>query len=60
MVGTSRTKPPSYETSVPGVFTVGDCGTPGKTVAQAIATDVFAAAGLVAELQEKIEKETCL
>lgn len=45
------TTPPFYETSVPGVFAVGDCAAPGKIVANAIATGAFAGAGATAKLQ---------
>jgi gliotoxin/aspirochlorine biosynthesis thioredoxin reductase len=49
--GDINTKPPFYETFVPGVFAVGDCGSQGKAVSQALATGVFGAAGIVAQLQ---------
>ncbi|KAM0709177.1 hypothetical protein Q7P35_003213 [Cladosporium inversicolor] len=44
------TKPPFYESSVSGVFAVGDCATPIKSVAQAMAMGSFAAAGVVGQL----------
>lgn len=40
-----------HESSVPGVFAVGDCGTPMKAVSSAIAMGSFGAGGLVAQLQ---------
>ncbi|KAK4184514.1 hypothetical protein QBC35DRAFT_477191 [Podospora australis] len=45
-----KVNPPFYETSVPGVFAVGDCATMVKAVPQAIAMGTFGAAGLVAQL----------
>lgn len=42
---------PFHETSVPGVFAVGDCATPIKVVSLATAMGSLAAAGLVAQLQ---------
>ncbi|KAI1912879.1 hypothetical protein LOZ53_003094 [Ophidiomyces ophidiicola] len=50
--GDIRVNAPFYETtSVPGVFAVGDCGSFGKAVAQANATGLWCASGLVAQLQ---------
>ncbi|KAI0126672.1 thioredoxin reductase glit [Xylariales sp. AK1849] len=48
--GHIKTTPPFYETSVPGVFAVGDCGTMMKAAPQAIAMGSFGAAGVVAQL----------
>ncbi|ERF77100.1 hypothetical protein EPUS_09239 [Endocarpon pusillum Z07020] len=48
--GFIKTKPPFSETSLPGVFAAGDCGTMMKAVPQATAMGSFAAAGLVAQL----------
>ncbi|GFF71356.1 hypothetical protein IFM60648_03407 [Aspergillus lentulus] len=45
------TTPPFHETSVPGVFAVGDCATPLKAVTPAVAMGSLAAGGLVAQLQ---------
>ena len=48
------TRPPFYESSISGVFAVGDCATPIKSVAQAMAMGSFAAAGVVGQVgQEK-------
>jgi len=54
--GDIKTKPPFHETSLPGVFAVGDCGISEKAVAQAIATGIFGASGLVTQLQADAEK----
>lgn len=43
--------PPWYESSVPGIFAVGDCATPLKAVTQAVAMGTFGATGLVMQLQ---------
>ena len=43
-------RPPFHESSVSGVFAVGDCATPIKSVAQAMAMGGFAAAGVVGQL----------
>ncbi|KAI9880686.1 MAG: hypothetical protein M1830_001319 [Pleopsidium flavum] len=56
--GDIRTRPPFCETSVHGVFAVGDCGTSEKAVAQAIATSTFGTSGLVIQLQADAEKLT--
>ena len=48
--GTIVTSSPFYETSVQGVFAVGDCATPMKSVSQAMAMGSFAAAGVVGKL----------
>jgi gliotoxin/aspirochlorine biosynthesis thioredoxin reductase len=49
--GHIQTTPPFGETSVKGVFAAGDCATPGKIVANALATGAFAGAGVAAQLQ---------
>jgi hypothetical protein len=49
--GDIKTTQPFYESSVPGVFAVGDCATPLKAVAQAVAMGSFGAGGLVGQLQ---------
>lgn len=52
--GTIKTAQPFYESNVPGVFAVGDCATPFKSVTVALSTGTFAAAGIAARLgQEK-------
>ena len=52
--GDILTTPPFGETSVLGVFAVGDCAAPGKIVANAIATGAFAGAGATAKLQAAV------
>ncbi|GES62225.1 thioredoxin reductase GliT [Aspergillus terreus] len=49
--GDIQTTSPFHETSVPGVFAVGDCATPFKAVTPAVAMGSQAAGGLVAQLQ---------
>jgi thioredoxin reductase len=49
--GDIQTLQPFYETSVPGVFAVGDCATPLKAVTPAISMGSLTAGGLVAQLQ---------
>lgn len=49
--GDLLTTAPFFETNVPGVFAVGDCASPGKIVANAIASGAFAGAGATAKLQ---------
>ncbi|PWY93217.1 thioredoxin reductase glit [Aspergillus sclerotioniger CBS 115572] len=49
--GEIQTSAPFHETSVPGVFAVGDCATPYKAVTPALMMGSLAAAGLVAQLQ---------
>ena len=39
--GFIKTIPPFYETTVPGVFAVGDCATPMRAVTQAVAMGSF-------------------
>lgn len=51
--GDVLTTPPFGETSVPGVYAVGDCAAPGKIVANALATGAFAGAGATAKLQAR-------
>ncbi|KAI1105363.1 hypothetical protein F4804DRAFT_341243 [Jackrogersella minutella] len=46
-----KTTAPFYETSVKGVFAVGDCATPMPAVTNALAMGAFAAGGLVSQLQ---------
>lgn len=48
--GNIKTNAPFYETDSQGVFAVGDCATPIKSVAQAMAMGSFAAAGVVGQL----------
>ncbi|KAH8172389.1 pyridine nucleotide-disulfide oxidoreductase domain-containing protein [Sarocladium implicatum] len=48
--GDIKTSSPFYETSVPGVFAVGDCATPIKAVSQAVAMGTLAAGGLAFQL----------
>lgn len=49
--GDLLTTQPFYETSVPGVFAVGDCASPGKIVANAVASGASAGAGATAKIQ---------
>lgn len=49
--GDIKTTQPFSESSVSGVFAVGDCATPLKAVAQAVAMGSFGAGGLVGQLQ---------
>ncbi|KAL5042774.1 hypothetical protein BDW71DRAFT_189360 [Aspergillus fruticulosus] len=49
--GDIQTSQPFHETSVPGVFAVGDCATPLKAVTPAISMGSLTAGGLVAQLQ---------
>lgn len=49
--GDMKIIPPWYESTVPGVFAVGDCATPLKAVTQAVAMGTFGAAGLAMQLQ---------
>lgn len=58
--GDIQTTPPFYETSMPGVFAVGDCATLYKIVAPAVAMGSLAAAGLVAQLQAEPLPDLCL
>lgn len=46
----TKTSQPFYETSVPGVFAVGECATVMKSVSQTVAMGVLAAAGMVYQL----------
>lgn len=52
--GVIHTTQPYYETSVPGVFAVGDCASPMPAVVNALATGAFAAGGVVAQLGAEI------
>jgi thioredoxin reductase len=54
--GDIKSTPPFYETSMPGVFAVGDCATPLKAVSQALAMGAFAAAGIVFQLGAELAK----
>ena len=49
-MGVIKTSPPFYETSVAGVFAVGDCASPMPAVVNAVAMGAFAAGGLVGQL----------
>ncbi|PWI69328.1 hypothetical protein PCL_00975 [Purpureocillium lilacinum] len=49
-MGVIKTNQPFYETTVPGVFAVGDCAAPMPAVVNALAMGAFAAGGLVAQL----------
>ncbi|KAL4969537.1 thioredoxin reductase gliT [Aspergillus stella-maris] len=49
--GDIQTTQPFYETSVQGVFAVGDCATPLKAVTPAVSMGSLTAGGLVAQLQ---------
>lgn len=48
--GDTKTSQPFNETSPPGVFEVGDSGTPLKAVSQALAMGAFTAAGLTFQM----------
>ena len=48
--GDIKTSQPFHETTVPGVFAVGDCASPMKAVSQAAAMGALAAGGLAAQL----------
>lgn len=54
--GEIRVTPPFYETSMPGVFAVGDCATPLKAVSQALAMGALAAGGLAFQLGAELAK----
>lgn len=58
--GDIETMPPFHETSVPGVFAVGDCATPLKAVTPAVAMGSLVAGGLVAQLQAQPLSDFCL
>lgn len=49
-MGLIKTSQPFYETTVKGVFAVGDCASPMPAVVNAMAMGTFAAGGLVAQL----------
>jgi len=51
-LGFIKTSQPFYETSVPGVFAVGDAAVPFKIATHAIATGSFASNGLQMQLNE--------
>lgn len=46
-----------YETSVPGVFAIGDCATFMKSVTNAIAMGTVAAAGVSGQLQSEVPQK---
>ena len=48
--GAIKTSPPFYESSVPGVFAVGDCASAMPAVVNALAMGAFAAGGLAGQL----------
>ncbi|TPX07907.1 uncharacterized protein E0L32_010362 [Thyridium curvatum] len=54
--GDIATTPPFGETTVPGVFAVGDCATQLKAVSQAVAMGTMAAGGLVFQLGADLAK----
>ncbi|KAF2759354.1 FAD/NAD(P)-binding domain-containing protein [Pseudovirgaria hyperparasitica] len=54
-MGVVKTNAPFYETTVKGVFAVGDIATPMKSVGQAVAMAGFAAAGIVGQLGAEFE-----
>jgi len=49
-MGVIKTSQPFYETTVSGVFAVGDCASYVPAVVNAMAMGMFAAGGLVAQL----------
>jgi gliotoxin/aspirochlorine biosynthesis thioredoxin reductase len=52
-MGVIKVTPPFHETSVKGVFAVGDCASPIPAVVNALAMGALAAGGLVAQLQSE-------
>ena len=54
--GDISASPPFYESSVPGVFAVGDCATQIKAVSQAVAMGSLAAGGLSFQLGAELAK----
>lgn len=55
--GDVKVTPPWNETSVPGVFAMGDAATPMKNVMNALYLGSFAAAGMVAQIQKEREEK---
>ncbi|KAG9257180.1 uncharacterized protein F5Z01DRAFT_671622 [Emericellopsis atlantica] len=53
--GDIKANPPMNETSVKGVFAVGDAATPIKSVMQAMYMGMFAGVGMVTQLQIELE-----
>lgn len=49
-MGVIKTNQPFYETSVPGVFAVGDCASPMPAVNNAVVMGTFAAVGVIVQL----------
>jgi gliotoxin/aspirochlorine biosynthesis thioredoxin reductase len=49
-MGVIKTSQPFYETTMPGVFAVGDCATYMPAVVNALSMGAFAAGGVVAQL----------
>ena len=55
--GDIKVSMPFYETSLGGCVAAGDAATPMKAVLQATQMGVFAAAGLVAQLQRELDRK---
>jgi gliotoxin/aspirochlorine biosynthesis thioredoxin reductase len=55
--GDIKTNGAMYETSVPGVFAIGDCATFMKSVTNAVAMGTVAAAGVSGQLQSEVPQK---
>lgn len=55
--GNVEVTPPFLHTSHPGVFAAGDCASPMKIIANAMATGVYAANGVARELPKRVTKK---
>ena len=56
-MGDIKVSPPWNETSVKGVFAVGDAATPMRNVMQALHMGSFAGAGMIAQLHHELEEK---
>lgn len=50
-----KVNPPFHETSMKGVFAIGDCASPQKVFVHALSMGSFACAGLTAQLQMEVD-----